>query len=78
MEAFAHTLQPDMTPLALRKRTRASRFAQEVAGQDIDSSETPKEQRDKSHGLAPSDPASAAASHGTLRQISGFTLALQR
>ncbi|MDB5807846.1 MAG: putative two-component sensor histidine kinase [Betaproteobacteria bacterium] len=70
-EAFARTLQPDMTPLALRNH--AKQILMRVA-HDIDSSETPKEQRDKSHGLAPSDPESAAASHGTLRQISGFTL----
>ena len=70
-EGFAHTLQPEMTPLALRNHAKQILL---TVAQDIDSSETPKEQRDKSHGLAPSDPASAAASHGTLRQISGFTL----
>ena len=70
-EAFARTLQPEMTPLALRDHAKL--ILLQVA-QDIDSRETPQEQRDKSQGLAPVDPTSAASTHGTDRQISGFTL----
>ena len=70
-EAFAYTLQPDLSPLALRDHAR--QILKTVA-QDIDSSETPKQQYDKSQGLAPINPESAASSHGALRQISGFSL----
>jgi signal transduction histidine kinase len=73
-EAFARTQQPpgaNMSPLALRDHAR------QMLGEivlDIDSHETPAEQYDKSQGLAPTDPDSPAAMHGTLRQLSGFSL----
>ena len=70
-EAFARTLQPEMSALALRNHAKQLLL---TVAQDIDSSETPKQQRDKSHGLALTDPESAASTHGTQRQISGFTL----
>jgi signal transduction histidine kinase len=70
-ESFARTLQPDVSSLVLRDH--AKQILQDVA-RGINSSESPQEQYDKSQGLAPVDPDSAASSHGTLRQISGFTL----
>lgn len=36
--------------------------------------ESPREQLDKSRGLDPVDIASAASTHGTLRHVSGLTL----
>ena len=73
-EAFARTLQPPgshMSPMALRDHARQ---ILQAAALDIDIKESPKEQIDKSQGLAPTDPASAASAHGTLRQTSGFSL----
>ena len=75
-ESFARTLQPkngQMSPLALRDHAKLILLA---IATGIDVTETPDEQYDKSRGEAPESggPESAAATHGTLRHTSGFTL----
>ena len=73
-ERFARTQQPpgaNMSPLALRDHARQMLQAMVV---DIETDESPAEQIDKSQGLAPTDPDSPAAMHGTLRHLSGFSL----
>lgn len=75
-EAFARTQQPDgphMSTLALRDHARQILCAIAL---DIDTAQTPGEQQLKSQGLAvPADSAETAAStHGTQRQLSGFSL----
>lgn len=75
-DAFARTLYPaatGMTSLALRDHAR--QILQELT-RDIETSQNAQEQIAKSQGLAPdtSEEESAAATHGTLRQISGFSL----
>ncbi|GGC63231.1 sensor histidine kinase [Undibacterium terreum] len=75
-EAFARTLEPaasGMTTLALNDQAR--RILEAIA-LDIDVAENPTQQYEKSKGMAPAliGMESAASSHGTSRQISGFTL----
>jgi signal transduction histidine kinase len=75
-ESFARTLQPKegkMSPLALRDHAKLILLA---IADGIEVKETPDEQYDKSRGEGPegSGPESAAATHGTLRHTSGFTL----
>jgi signal transduction histidine kinase len=75
-ESFARTQQPEganMSALALRDH--AKQILQAIA-LDMDSAQTPGEQKRKSQGLADEDCAveSAASTHGTLRQLSGFSL----
>ena len=75
-EAFARTQQPQgahMSPLALRNH--AKQILQAIA-LDIDTAQTPSEQDLKSKGLAAPLAAAetAASTHGTLRQLSGFSL----
>lgn len=75
-EAFARTLQPEgaeMSPLALRNHAKQILHAIAL---DMDTVETPSQQYQKSKGLAPVavGAETAASTHGTLRQISGFSL----
>ncbi len=75
-ESFARTQQPegaDMSSLALRDH--AKQILQAIA-LDMDTAQTPGEQKRKSQGLAdePESADSAASTHGTLRQLSGFSL----
>ncbi|MBC7499149.1 MAG: HAMP domain-containing histidine kinase, partial [Herminiimonas sp.] len=75
-EGFAQTLLPaaaGMSALALRDHAR--QILKELA-LDIETDQTKKEQLAKSQGMAPpaSGTESAASTHGTLRQVSGFTL----
>ncbi|MES2072999.1 MAG: sensor histidine kinase [Pseudomonadota bacterium] len=75
-EAFARTLHPassGMTSLALSNHAR--QILQAIA-LDIDTAESPKQQYEKSKGMAPAviGAESAASTHGTQRQVSGFTL----
>jgi signal transduction histidine kinase len=74
-ETFARTLAPEgshMSPLALRDH--AKQMLQAIA-LDMDTAQTPGEQYRKSQGRAEdADAPSAASTHGTLRQVSGFSL----
>jgi signal transduction histidine kinase len=75
-ESFARTLEPaaaTMSALALRDHAKMILKAMAL---DIESTETPDEQYEKSRGMAPDVPGgeSAAATHGTLRHESGFSL----
>lgn len=75
-EAFAQTLLPaaaSMSRMALRDH--AKQILKELAD-DIETYQSKKEQYEKSKGMAPPTPGeeSAASTHGTLRQVSGFTL----
>jgi signal transduction histidine kinase len=75
-ESFARTQQPegsDMSPLALRDHARQMLTAIAL---DMDTAQTPGEQYRKSQGRASPDVSArtAASSHGTLRQLSGFSL----
>jgi signal transduction histidine kinase len=75
-EAFARMALPPaetMDSLALRDHAK---LILEAAAKDIETSQTIREQADKSKGLAPvlAGEETAAATHGALRQISGFDL----
>jgi signal transduction histidine kinase len=73
-ESFARTLLPaatEMTDLALRDH--AKQILKEVAI-GIDTEQSSRQELEKSKGLAPDEPESAASLHGTLRQESGFTM----
>jgi signal transduction histidine kinase len=75
-EAFAKTTLPaaeTMDSLALRDHAK---LILEAAAKDIETSQTNLEQSDKSKGLAPPPVGkeTAAATHGVLRQLSGFDL----
>jgi signal transduction histidine kinase len=73
-DAFARTLGPaakDMSALALRDHARPILLA---IARDMAQPETARERLEKSQGRQPPEPGSAAANHGTLRHISGFSL----
>ena len=73
-DAFARTLAPaaqDMSALALRDHAKPILIA---IAEDMAQPETPREQLEKSQGLQPMAAGSAAATHGTLRHVSGFSL----
>eukprot|EP01034_Spumella_vulgaris_P040232 gene40232-49754_t len=74
-EAFASTLEPSATHMSsLALRDHAKLILTAIAA-EIETAQTPRQQQAKSHGLAPEQPGeSAAATHGTLRQLSGFSL----
>lgn len=75
-ESFARTLRPaanEMSTVALRDHARQILQAMAL---DIETDENAKQRDEKSKGLALADVEvkSAAATHGTLRQVSGFSL----
>jgi signal transduction histidine kinase len=75
-QSFATTLEPaasSMSDLALRDHAKAILTA---IARDLETSQTPLAQSDKSKGLAPALSAreTAAATHGALRHVSGFDL----
>ncbi|MGJ7543498.1 sensor histidine kinase [Variovorax sp. LT1R16] len=74
-ESFAKTLEPAaalMTSEALRDH--AHQMIKAIA-LDIESAQSETEQTDKSHGEGPAKfPQGAASIHGTLREVSGFSL----
>lgn len=75
-QTFATTLEPaasSMSDLALRDHAKAILTA---IAKDLETSQTPLAQSDKSKGLAPplSARETAAATHGALRHVSGFDL----
>jgi signal transduction histidine kinase len=73
-ESFAKTLLPaadGMSQMELRDHVKQILTA---VTQDIETQQSPEQEKEKSKGNAPSDENSAASSHGTLRQVSGFTL----
>lgn len=73
-ESFAKTLLPaaeGMSQTELRDHARQMLVA---VAEDMGTGQTPAEQQDKSKGLAAVEIDSAASTHGTLRQFSGFTL----
>ena len=74
-EAFARTQEPSATHMSsLALRDHAKLILTTIAT-EIETEQTPHQQREKSHGLAPEVfGESAAATHGTLRQLSGFSL----
>ncbi|MBA2674379.1 sensor histidine kinase [Ramlibacter sp.] len=74
--SFATTMEPaasTMSAVALRDHAKAILLA---IAKDLESSQTPLAQSEKSKGLAPplSTRETAAATHGALRQMSGFDL----
>ena len=72
-DAFARSLETRDKLSALVLRDHAQPILEAIA-QDMATYETPSEQLDKSRGLDPVDIGSAASTHGTLRQVSGFSL----
>lgn len=75
-EAFARTLQPaasEVSPSDLRDHAKS--ILKAIAF-DIETTESAKQREVKSVGMAPgaAGPESAASSHGSLRQVSGFTM----
>jgi len=74
-EAFARTLLPaagTMSSLALRDHARQMLAA---VADDIETSQSPREQHEKSQGLQENETRSAATTHGGLRHDVGFNLA---
>lgn len=74
--AFAMTMGPASTMSALSLRDHARPILLAIA-RDLQSDQTPSEQTEKSHGLSPpplSARETAAATHGALRQVSGFDM----
>jgi signal transduction histidine kinase len=74
--AFAMTMEPAATTMsALALRDHAKPILLAIA-KDLESSQTPRAQADKSKGRAPavSTRETAAATHGALRQVAGFDL----
>jgi signal transduction histidine kinase len=73
-EAFAKTLLPAAEGMSQTDlRDHAKQILVAVA-RDMDTNQTPAEQQEKSKGLKTVADDSAASIHGTLRQVSGFTL----
>src|ERR1700712_5629126 len=73
-ESFAETLLPaaqGMSAIELRNHAKEILVA---IGADMETQQSSEEQEEKSKGRTPADQASAASTHGTLRQGSGFTL----
>lgn len=73
-ESFAKTLLPaadGMSQTELRDHARQILVA---VARDMDTKQTSLQQHEKSQGLAEVVDDSAASTHGTLRQVSGFTL----
>ena len=74
--AFAMTMEPAATTMsALALRDHAKPILLAIA-RDLESSQTPRAQSDKSKGWAPalSTRETAAATHGALRHVAGFDL----
>jgi signal transduction histidine kinase len=73
-ESFARTQLPAATGMsALALRDHAEQILKTLAA-DIETEQSAREQYEKSKGMGPEDAESAASTHGTLRQFSGFTL----
>ena len=73
-DAFAQTLGPAAETMSQRAlRDHAKPILQAIAA-DMATPETAQEQLEKSQGLAPPTVDTAAAEHGMLRHISGFSL----
>jgi signal transduction histidine kinase len=73
-ESFARTQLPAATGMsALALRDHAEQILEALAI-DIETDQSPREQYEKSKGMDSQEAGSAASTHGTLRQISGFTL----
>jgi hypothetical protein len=73
-ESFARTQLPAATGMsALALRDHAEQILKTLAT-DIETEQSPREQYEKSKGMGPEKAGSAASMHGTLRQVSGFTL----
>ena len=75
-QAFANTMEPaaaTMSQLALRDHAKPILLA---IAKDLESGQTPEAQSEKSKGLAPGAATreTAAATHGALRQVSGFDM----
>ena len=73
-EKFAETLLPAAEGMSSTDLRDHSRQILAAVAQDMETDQTPAEQQFKSKGLAKVIANSAASTHGTLRQISGFTL----
>jgi signal transduction histidine kinase len=74
-EAFAKTLLPGAAEMSSRElRDHAGQILKTIA-LDLETDQTAKEQTKKSKGFLGLDEASAASTHGELREASGFMLA---
>ncbi|MEN3364535.1 MAG: hypothetical protein V7606_1809 [Burkholderiales bacterium] len=73
-ESFARKQLPAATGMsALALRDHAGQILSALSI-DIETEQSPTEQYEKSKGMTDNNAGSAASTHGTLRQISGFTL----
>jgi signal transduction histidine kinase len=73
-EKFAKTMLPAAEGMSQPElRDHAKQILRAIAT-DMDTEQTSVQQKRKSKGLASTDDDSAASTHGTLRQVSGFTL----
>lgn len=73
-ESFAETLLPAAEAMSQAELRDHARQILTAVAQDIGTDQTAAEQQAKSEGLAEVADDSAASTHGTLRQVSGFTL----
>lgn len=73
-ESFAGTLLPAAEAMSQNELRDHARQILTAVAQDIGTDQTAAEQQAKSEGLAAVADDSAASTHGTLRQVSGFTL----
>jgi len=73
-ETFAKTLLPAAEGMSSNELRDHSRQILVAVAHDMETDQTPAEQQFKSKGLAAVVANSAACTHGTLRQVSGFTL----
>ena len=70
-ESFARTLRPEMTTIDLRDHAKQML---EALAKEIETPQSAQEACAKSQGRAQDETGSAASTHGTLRQESGFTV----
>lgn len=73
-ESFAKTLLPAAEGMSAAELRDDARQILTAIAHDMDTSQSALQQQDKSKGLAEVVDDSAASTHGTLRQVSGFTL----
>ncbi len=73
-ESFAKTLLPAAENMSQNELRDHSRQILMAVAEDIETDQTPAEEQHKSQGLAAVIANSAASTHGTLRQVRGFSL----
>ena len=73
-ELFAETLRPAAEIMSKSELRDHAKEILAAVTRDLNTEESAGQQEEKSKGQAPTDDDSAASAHGTVRQLSGFTL----